>query len=58
MKENIELKASDDNMTIIGKDEDGSPKFETTVPLPCPVKSDRAKANYKNGILEIRLKKI
>lgn len=57
-KENIELKANDMGLTIIGRDEEGKDKFETTVELPSKVNLNRAKANYRNGILEIRLNKI
>jgi HSP20 family protein len=31
--------------------------FERTVPLPGPVVADRARAQYKNGVLEITLPK-
>ncbi len=31
--------------------------FERTVGLPTPVEADQAKANFKNGILEVRMPK-
>jgi HSP20 family protein len=32
-------------------------KFERTVPLPVPVQADKAKATYRDGVLEITLPK-
>ncbi len=32
-------------------------KFERTIPLPMPVQSDKVKASYRDGVLEIRLPK-
>ena len=32
--------------------------FRRTVPLPTPVLSDKAKANYRNGVLRIELPKL
>ncbi|MFQ5827719.1 MAG: Hsp20/alpha crystallin family protein [Candidatus Methylomirabilia bacterium] len=33
-------------------------KFERNIPLPIPVQSDRVKAQYRAGVLEIRLPKV
>ena len=33
-------------------------KFERSVPLPIPVQSDKVKATYRDGVLEIRLPKV
>ncbi|MFQ5830950.1 MAG: Hsp20/alpha crystallin family protein, partial [Candidatus Methylomirabilia bacterium] len=32
-------------------------KFERNIPLPIPVRSDKVKATYRDGVLEIRLPK-
>ena len=32
-------------------------KFERSVELPVPVQADRAKATYRDGVLEVRLPK-
>jgi len=32
-------------------------KFERTLPLPVPVKTDRVKASYRDGVLTVRLPK-
>lgn len=58
IKEKIELKATYNSITIIGHDEEGTKKFETTLDLPSKINPDRAKANFKNGILEIKLQKL
>jgi HSP20 family protein len=57
-KSRIELKASERSLTIIGSDEDGTHKYDTTLTLPSAVNPDRAKARYQNGVLEVRLLKI
>ncbi|MBD3350085.1 MAG: Hsp20 family protein [Candidatus Lokiarchaeota archaeon] len=57
-KENIELQATKKSVTIIGKDEDDNKKFEVTLDLPCSINQNHAKANYKNGILEVKLQKL
>lgn len=62
LKKNIELKANERSITIIANEvneENGSltPKYETTVELPCSINPDHAQASLKNGILEIKLKK-
>ncbi len=62
LKKNIELKANERSITIIANEvneENGklTPKYETTVELPCSINPDHAQASLKNGILEIKLKK-
>jgi len=57
IKEKMKFEASETSITIKGYDEEDKLKFETTIDLPCKVIIDYAKANYKNGILEVRLKK-
>jgi HSP20 family protein len=58
VKDKIELKATFTSITIIGHDEEGIKKFETTLTLPTKINPDHAKANFKNGILEIKLQKL
>jgi HSP20 family protein len=69
--EDIDLEVEDDLLTIRGKKEEereikkkdyyqletnyGS--FQRTVRLPAEVKTETAKASYKNGILEVELEK-
>ncbi len=71
-KDNVDLTITNDSLTIKGetkkeeevKEDDyycsecsyGS--FVRTVPLPVDVNSARAKAKFKNGVLEIRLPKL
>ena len=71
-KEDINLELTEDTLTLSGevkreedvKDADyyccerayGS--FSRTIALPAKVKTDKAEANFKNGILEIRLPKV
>lgn len=38
--------------------ERASGKFERTIQLPMPVQSDKVKATYRDGVLEIRLPKV
>lgn len=33
-------------------------KFERSIPLPVPVQTDKVKATYRDGVLEIRLPKV
>lgn len=70
-KEDLEVITTDDSVTIKGemkqKEETSEPgyfrrechtgSFVRTVPLPVQVKSQEAKAQFKEGILEIRLPK-
>ncbi len=53
-KDKIHVEASEDYVYI--KAEGSDRKYETTVPLDVRVDPNSAKANYKNGVLEIRLK--
>lgn len=70
-KEDIKIVVHDDHLHLSGtilqaKEEKGENtfrseryygRFSRNVPLPSPVEEHGAKANYKNGILEIRLPK-
>lgn len=53
-KDKITVEAADDSVYI--KAEGADRKYETTVPLDVKVDPGSAKANYKNGVLEIKLK--
>jgi len=53
-KDKINVEASEDSVYI--KAENHDRKYETTVPLDIKVDPNSAKASYKNGVLEIRLK--
>jgi HSP20 family protein len=53
-KENIELQATEDSLTIRAKNHDRN--YDTSVPLDTPVDPASAKASYRNGVLEVVLK--
>jgi HSP20 family protein len=53
-KENIELQATEDSLTIKAKNHERN--YETSVPLERAVLPDSAKASYRNGVLEVVLK--
>lgn len=55
-KEDINLDASEDSLTIDVDTE--KRKYHKKIELPSKVKNDSAKATYKNGVLEIKLKKL
>ncbi|MHA1727895.1 MAG: archaeal heat shock protein Hsp20 [Promethearchaeota archaeon] len=57
LKENIEIKANERSITIIGYNEEKEPKYDTTIDLPCRINPDHAQASLKNGILEVKLQK-
>jgi HSP20 family protein len=53
-KENIDVKVTERTVTIKAQNER---KYYKVVELPVEVVPESAKASYKNGVLEIRLKK-
>jgi HSP20 family protein len=55
-KEDIELEIMEDTV-VIKVDKEGK-KYYKKVELPCDVDVDSAKASYRNGILDIELKKV
>ncbi|MHA1339972.1 MAG: Hsp20/alpha crystallin family protein [Promethearchaeota archaeon] len=57
IKEKMKFEANEKNLTIKGFDEEGKQKFEANIELPCEIIPNYAKANYRNGILEVRLNK-
>jgi len=54
-KENIKLDATEDSLTISAEAER---RYHKKISLPAPVDTESAKASYKNGILEVVLKKL
>ncbi|EZQ10836.1 MULTISPECIES: archaeal heat shock protein Hsp20 [Acidianus] len=54
-KENIKVKVNDN--VIVLSAQQGDKKYYKEVELPSPVDESSAKANYKNGVLEIVFKK-
>jgi len=57
-KENIKVEVSDDKRRLIIRASDEKRKYYKEVELPAEVDPESAKANYKNGVLEVRLKKV
>ncbi len=57
-KEKIDLKVTEDGKTLIIKASNEERRYYKEVDLPAKVDPESAKASYKNGILEVRLKKI
>jgi HSP20 family protein len=57
-KDDIELKASRDSLTISTKTKAKGRSYYKEVKLPSAINSDYARARYTNGILEVKLKKI
>jgi HSP20 family molecular chaperone IbpA len=54
-KKNLELKVKEDSITI--KAEQDERKHSSTKSLPCAVDGDSANATYRNGVLDIKVKK-
>ncbi len=57
-KEDIELKATSNSITISTKSSTYGRKYYKEIDLPAAINSDYAKARYINGILEVELKKL
>ena len=60
-KENIELKTSTTELEITTKNTGNEPysrNYHKNISLPIEIDPDIAKARYKNGILEVKLKKV
>jgi len=55
-KDDIELRVLDERRLVI-KASGEERKYYKEVDLPCPVDPDSAKAAYRNGILDVKLKK-
>ena len=58
LKNEIELKATTNSLTISTKPSTSGRKYYKEIDLPVSINSDYAKARYTNGILEIKLKKV
>lgn len=54
-KENINLMAGEDELEISA--ETPERKYRKRVKLPAPIDPDSVKASYKNGVLEVRMKR-
>jgi len=57
-KDDIELKSTEDSLTITATSEDNSRRYKKSIDLPTHIDPDHAKARYQNGILEVKLDKI
>ncbi|MHA1196987.1 MAG: archaeal heat shock protein Hsp20, partial [Promethearchaeota archaeon] len=57
-REDIELKATTNSLTISTKESSAPRKYYKEIELPSAIDSNYAKARYVNGILEIKLKKL
>lgn len=55
-KKDINLEVAEDSLTI---DVDTAErKYHKNLKMPCQVKPDSSKASYKNGVLEVKLKRV
>ena len=54
-KKNLKLKVNEDHVSV--KAEQDERKHSSTKKLPCAVDSESAKATYRNGVLDIKVKK-
>jgi len=57
-KEKIKIQVSDDRRKLIIRASNEERKYYKEVELPAEVDPTTAKANYKNGVLEVKLKKV
>lgn len=57
-KDKIKIEVSEDKKRLIIRASDTNRKYYKEVDLPAEVEPDSARANYKNGVLEVKLKKI
>lgn len=71
-KDNIKISITDDEVTLLGKVEQKKEEkeedyyysersyssWQRTIPLPVKIKSDKVKAKYEDGVLEITLPKV
>jgi len=57
-KDKISVEISDDRRRMIIRASDTNRKYYKEVDLPAEVDPSSAKANYRNGILEVKLKKV
>ncbi len=57
-KENIKIKVSDDRRRLIIRASNQNRKYYKEIELPGEVDPQSARASYRNGVLEVKLKKI
>ncbi|MEM4869208.1 MAG: archaeal heat shock protein Hsp20 [Desulfurococcaceae archaeon] len=57
-KDKIDLKITEDGKTLIIRASNEERKYYKEVELPAKVDPDTSRATYKNGVLEVKLKKI
>jgi len=57
-KDKIDVKVTEDGKTLIINARDEKRKYYKEIELPARVDPSSAKASYKNGVLEVKLKKI
>ncbi len=57
-KNKIDVEVTEDRRKLVIRASNGGRKYYKEVELPAEVDPNTAKANYKNGVLEVRLKKI
>lgn len=57
-KQEIELSATDNSLLIQAQSEDTKRKYYKELDLPCIVVPESASAKFKNGVLEVELKKV
>lgn len=57
-KEDVEIKATSRTLTISTKADSLLIKYYKEIELPTPINSEYAKARLRNGILEVKLKKL
>ena len=56
-KENIDLSTTETSLLIQAESEDHKRKYYKELDLPCSIVTDSAVAKFKNGVLEVELKK-
>jgi HSP20 family protein len=56
-KENIDLSATDKSLLVKAESDDHRRKYFKEIDLPCTIIPDSASAKFKNGVLEVELKK-
>ena len=56
-KENIDLSTTETSLLVQAESEDHKRKYYKELDLPCSIIPDSASAKFKNGVLEVELKK-
>ena len=55
-KKNLKLKVNEDHIAV--KAEQDERKHSSSKALPCPVDPSTAKATYRNGVLDVKVRKL